>query len=207
MKNKILVFMFAFILMFLIVGCSTQNATEIAEGVSIVKEIPRDQRLNEFNTALGSISDKTGARAALQVFADYVDSRLKEEDALRSRNSNDVILADALLDAIAEKQVEKKMILSGEDDGISTGKVSNTINTIANGKQNEVTRELVGEVQTRVREELPNIANQNENMRPIEALVVGYCIQSGDDGGAGPASVSIGASQDQIQRYVEVIIE
>lgn len=225
MRKLTYILLFLLIVVVFAVGCGSQStgdtasSTEVAEDnkddekkddVKVIDEIPKDERLNTFNDALGNVTDEASARTAVELFVDYVDSRLIE-DAVSARGAAREILSSDLIDRIAKKQVEAaKAEARGEKVsliGKAPQEIAQNINSLVTADQVGVSEELVSDVQSEVRKELPNLASDdNENMQPIEAMVVGYVIYSGDDGGAGPASVDLGASNDQIQQYVENIL-
>ena len=220
MKKLIILVLFALMLMVLCSGCGQSanvasndaTADEVKDEVKIIDEIPKDQRLNEFNEALGVVTDEVSATSAVEMFVDYVDSRLIKNDEVQARGNGNEILSDELISSIARKQAQVNNVMARGESvsliGITPENVSENINSLVNEDQSGVSEELVADVQSEVRKELPNLASdENENMKPIEALVVGYVIYSGDDGGAGEASVDLGASNEQIQQYVENILE
>jgi hypothetical protein len=213
MKNWIWSISSVFVILMMVAGCGSQKISETqSAGVRMFTEVPKDERLIEFNQALGQISDEASAQAALQMFVDYVDSRVAKESAISARGESNCILSAEQVTQIAKKGVEiQKIAARGEDllpVGLTLENVAQAMNSVTTEGQAPVSLDLAGEVQQQVREVLPNLANGSGScVNPMEALVIAYVLHTGDDGRAGVGSIEVRASAEQIQSFVEKILE
>ncbi|MFA4858603.1 MAG: hypothetical protein WC901_08005 [Candidatus Margulisiibacteriota bacterium] len=212
--NKIIgAFICLFVVGLVCAGCGNQKLSDAqSESVQVFKEVPKDERLSEFNDAFGKVSNEASAQAALGIFVEYVNSRVKTDATISARGNDAPFVSDDLIAKIAQKQASAMALAARGGDssqvGISARKIAQTINSLTVEGQAAVPEEVVQEIDARVREALPNLAkNDSSLMQPIEAVVVGYVIHTGDDGGAGPSSVQVSASSEQVEQFVEKVIE
>jgi hypothetical protein len=198
---------------FSIIGCSSNYSTE-GQGFLPLDSMPKDQRLTRFNDQLGAISDEASAEKAFDEFSSYVNTRVNKESSY-GKQAGLSIQTNGLKMRLAEIEAAKRSSrLSGLSAGqvgpsIDAKKIAGTINSLADGATEEtVSCEGIEIIQHEVRKDLPNIAADNSTqMTPMEALVIGYVMYSGDDGSAAAGTVQLDIPQDKVEKFMEKIIE
>lgn len=198
--------------------------------VEVVEMTAREERMQDFNNQLTNVSDESSATTAITSFAGYVEgcSASGEVSASAVRLfSTDTISQLAKLEVkTRQAMVEGISAAAAESEGLITvDKVTEAANSAKDSTVTGISSDEIAFIQAGVRSELPGIvpaesssgasasgvhASGNsayEVVTPIEALVIGYVLASGDDGSADPGANQDKITADKVGSYVEKIVE
>jgi hypothetical protein len=199
--------------------------------VEVIDLGAREERLENFNNQLANISDESSAQAAITSFAEYVEG----EPAAGENNPNamrafsvDTISRLARLEITGRQKLLGGMSIAAADsDGIiSLEKFTDAANAVKDASVPTISSGEVELIQAGIRSDLPNLAPGTtspegttgpddppknhrpvEAMTPLEALVVGYVMASGDDGSAGPGANKGNLPEEKISQFIEKVTE
>jgi hypothetical protein len=167
--------------------------------------------VQEFNSKLGAIKDQSSAEDAVNCFVGYVDTRLtKSGTSLQSLSS---VISGEAIKKIARKEAAIRGVAESvmsadesENDLLDIGTITDNINQLGSDNGVRVDDDTVTAAKTIVEESIPNInPEKSSGITPLEAMVVGYALVSGDDGTASAETVSIPA--DSASTFVENIVQ
>jgi hypothetical protein len=205
--EKIAVFCLLLSLFLPALGCgsSTQQKNDTARA--------NNPAIREFNQQLGEIKDQPSAEKAVNTFVGYVDSRLNKGATAQSLRA---LMTDYLVSAVARQELltrQGKPVtdLSANDPQavkppIDIGTVTDKVNELGTSEGIRVDDETVQTVKTAVESAIPNLNPEGKaEMTPLNALVLGYAIGSGDDGSAKEDSLKIPA--DKMSAFVETVTQ
>ena len=194
-------------------GCGSLTGTKGNVSERAVPLKADNAQVREFNKQLGEIKDETTAVKAVAGFVGYVDSRLvKPTDGTSIQSLSSLINPD-VIKKIARKEavirgVADSSIMSDDpvasDPMLDIGSITDNINELGSGEGVRVNDEAVETAKAVVEGSIPNInPDGKQGITPLEAMVVGYAIVSGDDGTASSESVPLPA--DKVSGFVENI--
>lgn len=203
-------------------GCGTKN-TGVTTVDKPVIAIVSNAQTKQFNQQLGAIKDQQSAETAVNSFVDYVGTRVKPTGgatdghgvaaaAIRAFMTPPVVSAIARRELIARNIVSATA--SGTDDGtdaaplplVDTSTLTNTVNQLGADQGVRVDSDTVDSAKTAVEGSIPNLnPTGSAGMTPLNAMVVGYALTSGDDGTASAESVPL--PTDKVNAFMNVITQ
>lgn len=210
MRNMII---FAFLVMALpISGCGKFDSVkgDVNERSFPIKA--DNPQIREFNRRLGEIKDQESAEKAVTTFVDYVDSRVTGTTDI-SGQAIDGPIRGELIRNIARREVMARNrtvgIMSATEVQeptplIDLGTVTDNINELSSSEGLRVDDETVLSAKSAVEQSLPNMNPENRGeMTPLETMVLGYAVVSGDNGNATQESLALPA--EKMNTYVETM--
>jgi hypothetical protein len=231
MSNTKLFLCFLFIIVLPLVSSCGKGVSRPETQIGIIEQTAREARLEKFDTQLAAIKDESTAKTAITTFADYVEG---EPSGLGASASSVRILSVGLIDRLAKIEVTsrqrilgnaKATSVSSEEGLITIDKLTEAINAAKDPAAPEIKKDDVEFIQAGVRSELPHIvAGSSTNgesvqmlstndttptstnvITPIEALVIGYAIATGDDGSAEPGTYKNNLPQEKVETFIDKI--
>ena len=187
--------------------------------VEVVELSARDERMQDFNNQLTNISDEASAANAINSFANYVEGTSGASGL--SANSVQMFSTDTV-SRLAKLEMKTRQSMAcgisaaaAEEEGLITvDRVTGAVNEAKDSSVRSISTEEVQFIQAGIRSELPGIipstagANLSSGIvTPIESLVIGYVLASGDDGSADPGGKKDLIPGEKVNTYVEKVIE
>ena len=174
-------------------GCSANkddkvNVTILNKPVPVIDD---NAQTKQFNQQLGDIKDQPSAEKAVNSFVDYVGTRVKPTSgpgASSSVQAIRVFMSPDFIKGIARREVLARGGAAASDADASDEIVMPLINVGVITDQGSI----------------PNLnPDGNSGMTPLNAMVVGYALVSGDNGTASAESVDIPA--DKMGAFVTTV--
>ncbi|MFA5840187.1 MAG: hypothetical protein WC890_06000 [Candidatus Margulisiibacteriota bacterium] len=227
MKRKKIVFLGMILCLYVPLLANCGQAPQAK--VEVVEMTAREERMQDFNNQLTNISDESSAATAITSFADYVEGTSATGEVSVSAVR---IFSNDTISQLAKLEVRTRQVMAGgisataaESEGLITvDKVTEAANLAKDSSVTNISSDEIAFIQAGVRSELPGIVPTDSNaeisasgvhassvsagvVTPIEALVIGYVMASGDDGSADPGENQEKVTNDKVGTYVENIIE
>ncbi len=197
--------------------------------VEVVEMTAREERMQDFNNQLTNISDESSATTAITSFAGYVEGTSTTGEVSVSAVR---IFSNDTISQLAKLEVRTRQAMAGgisataaETEGLITvDKVTEAANLAKDSTVSSISSDDIAFIQAGVRSELPGIVPIDSNaelsasgvhassasagvVTPIESLVIGYVLASGDNGSADPGANQDKITADKVGLYIDKIVE
>jgi hypothetical protein len=214
--GKIEFFCLALLVTFYISGCGN---VQKGETVNFNHPLPvknDSPQVNQFNQQLGGIKDLPTAEKAVNSFIDYADSRIEKPAGALHAQSLRALMTDTLVEKVARRELLARSISlpqaqAGSEETIpepllDIGAITDTVNNLGSDQGVRVDDATVRSAKEAVEANLPNLnPAQSDQMTPLNAMVVGYALASGDDGSAAESSVKV--PLDKAASFVDTVTQ
>ena len=199
-------------------GCSANkddkvNVTILNKPVPVIDD---NAQTKQFNQQLGDIKDQPSAEKAVNSFVDYVGTRVKPTSgpgASSSVQAIRVFMSPDFIKGIARREVLARGGAAASDADasdeivmplINVGVITDQVNALVADQGLRVDDATVTSAKAAVEGSIPNLnPDGNSGMTPLNAMVVGYALVSGDNGTASAESVDIPA--DKMGAFVTTV--
>ena len=196
----------------MLAGCGNQAQLPQSQA-AVVDTSVRDARLAQFDEQLGNISNENTAKTAITTFANYVEG----DPANGVSTSSLRIFSVSLIDRLAKLEVEARKNIQGgvsasaatsAEGTITIDKVTEAVNSAKDPSVLEIKASDVEFIQAGIRSELPNITPApSEVVTPVEAMVIGYVMASGDDGSSAPGAHKDEMPDSKVNTFIDNVLE
>jgi hypothetical protein len=199
-------------------GCSV-NKDDKGDVTVLNKPVPiivDNAQTKQFNQQLEDIKDQPSAEKAVNSFVDYVGTRVKPTFGPGASSSAQAIRAfmtPAFIKEVARREVLIRGGATASDADtseevvtplINVGVITDQVNALGADQGLWVDDATVTSVKAAVEGSIPNLnPDGNLGMTPLNAMVVGYALVSGDNGTASAESVNI--PSDKMSAFVNTV--
>lgn len=214
--RKISVYMLIIVVLGLITyGCGNQNNSVKAPQFIPVENQPKSEQLIKFNAQVKQISGESSAAAAINTFTAYAQSRISGHSDYKKSGkvfalSGDILAKLARIEAHKRGFAVDNLSAAEANTEINPTRIAETLNELSNEPENcIIVPSGIAAVQSEVRQQLPDIAadEDSQEMTPLEAMVIGYVVCTGDDGSAQPESLNFNVDTEQVSGYMDKMVE
>jgi hypothetical protein len=214
-QGKCLVFFAILILGLSVYGCGANkddkgNVTILNKPVPVIAD---NAQTKQFNQQLGEIKDQPSAEKAVNSFVDYVGTRVKPSGSGAGAQAIRAFMTPNFIKEVARREVLARGGATAFDaDGsdevvtplINVGVITDSVNALGADQNLRVDDATVTSAKAAVEGSISNLnPGNNDGMTPLNAMVVGYALVSGDNGTASAESVDIPA--DKMSAFVNTV--
>ena len=163
--------------------------------------IPESNQVQQFNNQLGEINDQKSAEKAVNSFISYADTRVKKYSNGITTQSLRSLVSDSLIKKIAQREaaIRNSGTISTLSEGggstavpIDVGTITDSINETWKDKGVRITDDIIQQGKDAIEAVVPNLnPEKDETMSPLNAMVIGYVMVTGDVGTATSESVEV----------------
>jgi hypothetical protein len=199
---------------FVLVGCGNHPLEPQGKN-EIVAKNPNNPKLADLSAKLGTVKDEATALEAVNVFADYVISKL-DKNIPGNEGVKGCALSDTLRAKFAKVETAARLKMAGlsaagadEKELVSPQKLEAVLEDVQSDSGGvAVTASQISSTQKVLREAVPNLASTDSNkMTPLEASIITYHMMTGDDGSDSGDALPLQASVPKVNEFADKLIE